>query len=103
MPSKILPRPLSQKNLNKKYQILAMETKGHLDFTNERGKANLELLQKYYSAFSNLYGALMLKEAWELFSFAEKEIADKKQILKKIFLLFQKWLDMNLMTIMCLK
>lgn len=90
MPSKPLPKPLSQKRLNQKYQFLALETKGRLDCTTETGKANLELLKKYYSAFSNLYGSLMLKEAWDLFKLAEKEITDKKQILKKDFFTFSE-------------
>ena len=54
MSGKSLPKPSSKTALNKKYQLLAVETKGRLDTATENGRANINLLQKYYNAFSNL-------------------------------------------------
>lgn len=101
MPTKPLPKPLSKTTLNKKYQFLAIETKGRLDITTEKGRDNIDLLQKYYNAFSNLYGAIILSDAWYLFKSAEEDITSKRHIIKKDFLPFQKWLGMKIMTILC--
>lgn len=90
MSGKSLPKPSSKTALNKKYQLLAIETKGRLDTATENGRANINLLQKYYNAFSNLYGAIILDDAWDIFKILEKEKISKKQILKKDFLFFSK-------------
>lgn len=90
MPTKPLPKPASQTALNKKYQFLAMETKGRLDITTEKGRNNLNLLQKYYNAFSNLYGAIILSDAWDLFKIAEEDITSKRHIIKKDFFTFSE-------------
>lgn len=80
MSGKSLPKPSSKTALNKKYQLLAIETKGRLDTATENGRANINLLQKYYNAFSNLYGAIILDDAWDIFKILEKEKISKKQI-----------------------
>lgn len=90
MSGKSLPKPSSKTALNKKYQLLAIETKGRLDTATENGRANINLLQKYYNAFSNLYGAIILDDAWDIFKILEKEKISKKQILKKDFLFFSE-------------
>ena len=51
MSGKSLPKPSSKTALNKKYQLLAIETMGRLDTATENGRANINLLQKYYNAF----------------------------------------------------
>lgn len=90
MSGKSLPKPSSKTTLNKKYQLLAIETKGRLDTATENGRANINLLQKYYNAFSNLYGAIILDDAWDIFKILEKEKISKKHILKKDFLFFSE-------------
>ena len=90
MSGKSLPKPSSKTALNKKYQLLAIETKGRLDTATENGRANINLLQKYYNAFSNLYGAIILDDAWDIFKILEKEIISIKQIVKKDFLFFSE-------------
>ena len=90
MSGKSLPKPSSKTALNKKYQLLAVETKGRLDTATENGRANINLLQKYYNAFSNLYGAIILDDAWDIFKILEKKKITKKQILKKDFLFFSE-------------
>lgn len=90
MPTKPLPKPSSKTALNKKYQFLAIETHGRLDITTEKGRDNLNLLQKYYNAFSNLYGAIILSDAWYLFKTAEEDITSKRHIIKKDFFAFSE-------------
>ena len=90
MAGKSLPKPCSKTALNKKYQLLAIETKGRLDIVTEKGRTNIDLLRKYYNAFSNLYGAIILDDAWDIFKLVEKTIISKKQILKKDFLAFSE-------------
>lgn len=90
MPGKSLPKPSSKTTLNKKYQLLAIETKGRLDTATAKGRANIDLLQKYYNVFSNLYGAIILSDAWDIFKIAEEDTISKKQILKKDFLAFSE-------------
>ena len=90
MPTKPLPKPASKTALNKKYQFLAIETKGRLDITTEKGRDNIDLLQTYYNAFSNLYGAIILSDAWYLFKMAEEDITKKRHIIKKDFYAFSE-------------
>lgn len=90
MACKSLPKPCSKTALNKKYQLLAIETKGRLDIVTEKGRTNIDLLRKYYNAFSNLYGAIILDDAWDIFKLVEKTIISKKRILKKDFLAFSE-------------
>ena len=90
MACKSLPKPCSKIALNKKYQLLAIETKGRLDIVTEKGRTNIDLLRKYYNAFSNLYGAIILDDAWDIFKLVEKTIISKKRILKKDFLAFSE-------------
>lgn len=90
MPTKPLPKPASKTALNKKYQFLAIETKGRLDISTEKGRDNIDLLQKYYKAFSNLYGAIILSDAWYLFKMAEEDITKKRHIIKKDFFAFSE-------------
>ena len=42
MSGKSLPKPSSKTALNKKYQLLAIETKGRLDTATENGRANIK-------------------------------------------------------------
>lgn len=90
MASKSLPKPASKATLNKKFKVLAIETNGRLDITTEKGRENIDLLQKYYNAFSNLYGAILLSDAWKLFKLAEKDITSKRHIVKKDFLAYSE-------------
>lgn len=90
MPTKPLPKPASKTTLNKKYQFLAIETKGRLDIATEKGRENIDLLQEYYEAFSNLYGAIILSDAWYLFKMAEEDITKKRHIIKKDFYAFSE-------------
>ena len=90
MPTKPLPKSASKTALNKKYQFLAIETKGRLDIATEKGRENIDLLQKYYKAFSNLYGAIILSDAWYLFKMAEEDITKKRHIIKKDFYAFSE-------------
>ena len=48
-------KPLSQKTLEKKYAELGLSQK------------NIALLHDYYNCFANLYGIIMVKEAWDIF------------------------------------
>lgn len=56
-----IPKPLSSKTLEKKYR----ETNISAEL--------LESLQKYFLCFSNLYGILSLKEAFDIYSYYEPE------------------------------
>ena len=52
-------KPLSPKTLEKKYAALGLS------------EAKLRLLHTYFRCFSNLYGLIMLREAWEVFKHYE--------------------------------
>ena len=60
MSGKSLPKPCSKTALNKKYQLLAIETKGRLDTATEKGRTNIDLLRKYYNAFQTYMVLLSL-------------------------------------------
>ncbi|MCR5653676.1 MAG: hypothetical protein K6F88_07720 [Ruminococcus sp.] len=48
-------KPLSSKTLEKKYAELGLS------------KEKLSLLHDYYNCFANLYGVIMIREAWDIF------------------------------------
>lgn len=88
MPSKSLPKPVSERTLQKKYIELANVTHGRIDITTDPGRCISSLLHRYFAAFSNLYGVILLQNAWELFCEAEPELVKQKKLLKKDFLAF---------------
>ena len=90
MCSNSVPEPLSQEELNKKYDSLALETQGRLDYKTEKGRENIALLQGYYQAFANLYGAIILKDAWEVFSSTGNDFAADSLISKEDFYAFSE-------------
>ena len=85
-----VPKPLSLEELNKKYDALALETQGRLDYTTEKGRENIDLLQKLYQAFSNLYGAITVKDAWNVFNSTVKDNVQADLICKEDFYAFSE-------------
>ncbi len=59
-----LPKPLSQKSIQKLLQDWKPET--------------VDILHDYYSAFSNLYGMIMLSDAWKILKQYEPKIRKKE-------------------------
>ena len=59
-------KPLSQKTLEKKYAELGLS------------QSNIELLHTYFRCFSNLYGVITVKDAWDVFRHYEGTIVHKK-------------------------
>ena len=59
-------KPLSQKTLEKKYAELGLP------------QSKIDLLRKYYLCFSNLYGVLPIRDAWEIFKHYEGIAIHKK-------------------------
>lgn len=89
-----IPEPLSQalskEELNKKYDALALETQGRLDYKTEKGRESIALLQKYYQAFANLYGAIYLKNAWNVLSPTGEDCSLDISIYKEDFYAFSE-------------
>ena len=54
--TKALPKPASEKTLQRKYKILATATKGRIDIDTDSGQKLSELVHMYCAAFTNLYG-----------------------------------------------
>lgn len=88
MSSKPLPKPLSERTLQKRYAALAESSHGRIDITTDSGKRISTMLHRYFAAFSNLYGMIPLRGAWELFCELEPELTGQKKLLKKDFLAF---------------
>lgn len=59
-------KPLSQKTLEKKYAELGLP------------QNKIDLLRKYFLCFSNLYGVLPIRDAWEIFKHYEGITIHKK-------------------------
>lgn len=59
-------KPLSQKTLEKKYSELGLS------------KAKTDLLHTYFRCFSNLYGVITVREAWDIFRHYEGTAIRKK-------------------------
>ena len=59
-------KPLSPKSLEKKYAELGLP------------KAKTDLLHDYFLCFANLYGALAVREAWNVFKHFEGNKIRKK-------------------------
>lgn len=85
MASKPLPKPLSERALQRKYAQLAEITHGRIDISTDRGNQLSSLLHQYIAAFSNLYGVIAFKAAWNLFCEVEPEMIRQKKVLKKDF------------------
>lgn len=88
MASKPLPKPVSERTLQKKYKELAELTHARIDVATEPGRRLSALLHRYFLSFSSLYGLLALQTAWELFREIEPELVRQKKILKKDFFAF---------------
>lgn len=59
-----LPKPLSQKSIQKMFQGWNPET--------------VDMLHAYYAAFSNLYGVIMLSDAWKIIKQYEPKMRKKE-------------------------
>lgn len=97
MPSKQLPKPVSERTLQRKYTQLAEITHGRIDVTAESGRQLSSLLHRYFAAFSNLYGTIPLRTAWQLFCETEPDLTQQKKILRKDFFAFSDILRAELL------
>ena len=88
MSYKPLPKPVTERTLQRKYTQLAEVTHGRIDVSTDSGKRLSALLHRYISSFSNLYGQIPLWTAWKLFCEVEPELVQQKKILKKDFFSF---------------
>lgn len=86
--TKALPKPASEKTLQRKYKILATATKGRIDIDTDSGQKLSELVHMYCAAFTNLYGTLTVREAWDIFCKVEPDLVRKGKIRKKDFIAF---------------
>ena len=59
-------KPLSQKTIDKKYSELGLS------------KAKTDMLHKYFLCFSNLYGIITVRDAWDIFKHYEGTDVSKK-------------------------
>lgn len=83
-----MPKPVSKTELSRLYTRLAIDTHHRLDNSTAEGQARLDLLHRFFDACANLYGAMTLWHAWELFQHVEPELTAKKKILRKDFFSF---------------
>ncbi len=88
MPYKPLPKPCSEKALQKKYAALAELTHGRVDVATDAGRQLSELMHRYLAAFANLYGLITVVDAWDILCETEPQLIGKKKFLKKDFLYF---------------
>lgn len=88
MAFKPLPKPAAERTLQMKYIQLAEITHGRINISTDRGSQLSSLLHQYIAAFSNLYGVIALRAAWNLFCELEPEIIRQRKVLKKDFFAF---------------
>ena len=97
MPTKPLPKPVSERTLQRKYAQLTEVTHGRIDVSTKSGSRISSLLHRYFAAFSNLYGTIPLRTAWQLFCEVEPDLIKQKKVLRKDFFAFSDILRAELL------
>lgn len=60
------PKPVSKRELKKRYEILAIQTDHRLDINLPKGKERIDKIHFYLQCFSNLYGSIDIYETWNV-------------------------------------